>query len=139
MKKIIAIILVTVACVMALSSCSLNTPKPLDLTEKLDEAGYYVEIIVDKDTIKRSYGEDLELRPEYMEEVITVVSYDDEENPKAGVFVYYSNAESAKAAVAHMEDLKNNEETAEQYADISVNRQGKLVFIGNEEFWNAAF
>ena len=139
MKKIIAIILVTLACVMTLASCTLTAPDAVKLAEKLDDAGYEVVLTVDKDAIDKS-GITLEARSEYIEQILTVVSAD-EEDPKSGMFIYYSNTESAKAAVDVFARLLVEAEDYESDEVISqvVKSKGKIVYIGDEECWNEAF
>lgn len=134
MKKITAIILVTLACVLMLSSCALVTPGALELAEKYDAAGYSVELIVDDDEIEDELT--VEMRPEFAEAIVEVTSSD---KKISGAYIYYNNTDSAKAAVEAIEALMANEETADEYADVYVTRQGKLVFFGMEDCWKAMF
>ena len=132
MKKFIAIILVTIVCVLTLSSCALTTPGALKTAAKYDNAGYTVAVTVDADTIDKTFAADLGARPGAIEQMLEVLS---EDETKEGIIVYYSNTNAAKNAADYFESLTAEEENV----DYVVHRKGNMVFFGHEACWNDVF
>ena len=147
MKKITAIILATLACVMILSSCALVTPKPLDLADKYDKAGYTVSITVDNENIVEFLENAFDIDPDEPELVLAFADVDQivnvvstaSKNPPSGFFVYYSDANSAKKDAEAIESYISAEENEEAFDGLVVYRQGKLVFFGMSDCWYEIF
>ena len=113
MKKIIAVILVTLACIMTLSSCALTTPDPLTLADTYDAEKCVVSIMFEDKVLAVSAAEVLKTKsivPEIdasaVSHLVTVQLKGSEADP-INYFYYFSSASDAKNAVEALYKFKD--------------------------------
>ena len=150
MKKFAAIILVTLACVMALTSCALTTPDPLTLADKYDTAKCNVTLKFE-DAFLAAYGADIlkvetiapKIDASKIKQMIVVQLEESEVAPVSYFYYFASNGDAKNAADAlytFKADLAASTKIeVNPYQNYIIVRQGNMVFFGTQECWDVAF
>ena len=87
MKKVLALGMVVVSCVMALSSCSsVFTKDPLDLARKFDEDDYLVKVAIDDEDIA-DFADEFDLNGRDVDCIVVAVPDDGDDYDEMVVFL----------------------------------------------------
>lgn len=135
MKRLICLALTIVTFAITMSSCSNKVNDPMDLALLYEGKGYYVQMIVDDETIKE-VADDFEIRAAGIYCMVAVIPDNGDNDEELGVFLYCDSNDVAKNV---FEDLNkfadSSEDFKEDYDRGIVEKSNTVVFIGCEDPW----
>ena len=133
MKKIIALTLIAVIGIFAMVGCSKSgsSEDPVELALELEERGYYVQLIVDRDEI-REEGAYLEVDFSEVEALITVAG--SQSTITTGVFLFCTSEDVAEYIESKMVELSASNDILAGIEKSAVDSEGTIVFVGSQEF-----
>lgn len=133
MKKIIALTLIAVIGIFAMVGCakSGSGEDPIELALKLEERGYYVQLVVDHDEIMEE-GSYLEVDFAGVEAIISVSG--SKSTVTSGIFFFCDDEDVAEYIESKMVELSVSNDIMESLRKGAVDRNGTIVFIGSQEF-----
>ena len=133
MRKIM--IFVAIMYILMLSSCSNVKDDPTDLAKNYDAKDYAVKMCVDDEEIKE-FADEFEVRSKGIYCIVVVVPNNGDDYDKMGIFIYCNDNDSAEKMAEDLEKYVNsNEDFKEETLRETVDRKGKVVFIGSEDTW----
>ena len=145
MKRIIAVVLAMLACVVVFSSCfggGKNQNDPIKLAQAFDDEDYTVGLMVDESQITEIADEfEVSSKGIYCILVVSPEEDDDDyygndEKSKAGMFIYCEDSATAKKMQKELTAFSESDEDFKE--DIKrpvVERSGKMVFVGSADAW----
>lgn len=135
MKKILSLTLVFCICILSLLSCSKLKDDPLGISKALDE-DYAVEMCTDNEEIE-DFGDEFDIKSKGVYCILTAYpdsdDDDDDEELKMGWFVFCDKKKTAKEIEDDFNDLLDDEDYEDVFVRATVERKGKVVFIGCED------
>ena len=133
MKKIIALTLIAVIGIFAMVGCakSGSGEDPVELALELDERGYYVQLIVDRDEI-REEGAYLDVDFSEVEALISVAG--SQSTITTGIFLFCNSEDVAEYVESKMVELSVSNDILAGIEKSAVDSEGTIVFVGSQEF-----
>lgn len=134
MKKIISLILLLLTLTCLFSSCAKPYKNPLDAAEKLDEKDYGVNIMVGART-NLYFEENMGIDCNGVSYILSASPYS-LPSQYGGYFFYCEKSKDAKALEDALQDTLTKK--PDKYTRGTVERSGKIVFIGCSDVWENA-
>ena len=128
MKRICAILVVILISMVALTSCAEFEKDPYDMKKDLLRKDFYVEMLDDEDEIEE-IADEFEIRSKGIECIVFC------ENEEEGYFIYCDKISIAKKAEEDLWDLIDEYDMD----DAILKRDGKIIYFGSEENWEAIY
>ena len=133
MKKKLSVLAFIIALMCFLSSCVTISNDPTKLAVVLGEKGYDTWVYVDSEEILDIGDVEFDLNFKNVYCVISAIPKGSHDDDQAGAFLYCESRSSArkleKALKEYLDDVKDEAMRA------TVERTGKIVFVGCEDMW----